>query len=150
MQSPERTRGVAARAVLCAALSSAALAYTGLAQAEVPFAPTRDVASKCRKLAYQAYPYQRPGHTQGSGARYALFKDCIDKPALSMMRARCCRRRARYRRRRNWVDCRHRGRRRNSRLHRLILPSDGMTARRFRPAPLDLVCGRRRSATSPA
>ncbi len=74
MQSPERTRGVAARAVLCAALSNAALAYTGLAQAEVPSAPTRDVASKCRKLAYQAYPYQRPGHTQGSGARYALFR----------------------------------------------------------------------------
>jgi hypothetical protein len=79
MQSKQRTRGVAARAILCAALSGATLAYTGLAQAEVPFAPTRDVANKCRQLAYHAYPRQQPGHTQGSGARYALFKDCIDK-----------------------------------------------------------------------
>lgn len=79
MQSQERTRGVAARAILCAALSGAAFAYAVPARAELPFPPTRDVASKCRTLAYRAYPYQRPGHTQGSGARYALFKDCIDK-----------------------------------------------------------------------
>jgi len=79
MQAQGQTHGVAARVILYVALSGAALAYTWPAQAEVPFAPTRAVASKCRKLAYQAYPYQQPGHTQGSGARYALFKDCIDK-----------------------------------------------------------------------
>jgi hypothetical protein len=79
MQSQERTCGIAARAIVCAALSSATLAYAGSAQAEVPVAPTREVASKCRSLAYRAYPNQRPGHTAGSGARYALFKDCIDK-----------------------------------------------------------------------
>lgn len=65
--------------MVCAALSSAALTCAGPSKAEVPFAPTREVASKCRSLAYRAYPIQRPGHTAGSGARYALFKDCLDK-----------------------------------------------------------------------
>jgi hypothetical protein len=79
MQSQERTHAVAARTILCAALWGAALTCAAPAQAEVPFAPTREVASKCRSLAYRAYPIQRPGHTAGSGARYALFKDCLDK-----------------------------------------------------------------------
>jgi hypothetical protein len=72
-----RQSGVVVRAMVCAALAGAV--FAGPVVAQVLLAPSRAVASKCRALAYRAYPYQRPGHTAGSGARYALFKDCLDK-----------------------------------------------------------------------
>jgi len=65
-------RGAAVLAIL-----GAALWHLGPAQAAA--APTREVAGKCRVLAYKVYPYERPGRSPGSGARYALFKDCVDK-----------------------------------------------------------------------
>jgi hypothetical protein len=61
------------------AILGAALCTIGLADAAPPIAPTRAVANKCRVLAYKVYPRQRPGSAPGSGARYALFKDCVDK-----------------------------------------------------------------------
>ena len=67
-------RGVAAATIICVALSCLWPAH-----AEVALAPTREVASKCRVLAYKAYPVQRPGHVPGSGDRYTLFKGCLDK-----------------------------------------------------------------------
>lgn len=49
------------------------------AHAELAPAPSREVASKCRALAYRVYPRERPGHAPGSGARYELFRDCVDR-----------------------------------------------------------------------
>jgi hypothetical protein len=73
VRPPARVAGRAfALTILCA------LACLEPARAQW-FAPTHDIASKCRALAYNIYPNQRPGHTAGSGARYSLFKDCLAK-----------------------------------------------------------------------
>ena len=61
------------------AILSVALCSVGPAEAAPPTAPTPAVAGKCRVLAYKVYPRERPGSAPGSGARYALFKDCIEK-----------------------------------------------------------------------
>jgi hypothetical protein len=61
------------------AILGAALCTIGPTDAAPQTAPTPAVAGKCRVLAYKVYPRERPGSAPGSGARYALFKDCIDK-----------------------------------------------------------------------
>jgi len=67
------------RRYAASAILGAALCAIGLADAAPSIASTRAVANKCRVLAYKVYPRQRPGSAPGSGARYALFKDCVDR-----------------------------------------------------------------------
>ena len=54
----------------------------GLLAATPAFAippPTAQVAKECLAASYKAYPYQRPGKTQGSGARYQFYRECLEK-----------------------------------------------------------------------
>jgi hypothetical protein len=41
--------------------------------------PSADVARKCMRYSYVAYPYKRPGSVKGSGDRQAYFMDCMAK-----------------------------------------------------------------------
>jgi hypothetical protein len=85
-------RGARSGATLRAALLASAIAslsgwlafgitgwHIAPAYAELAPAPSREVAGKCRALAYKAYPRERPGRSPGSGARYELFRDCVDR-----------------------------------------------------------------------
>lgn len=42
-------------------------------------APSAEVAKKCLRFAYIAYPYMRPGKAPASGDRQAYFKACLEK-----------------------------------------------------------------------
>jgi hypothetical protein len=59
-------------------LGLAALLSAGPAWALDP-PPTREVANECRVLAYKEFPYERPGKSKGSGARYQFYRDCVVK-----------------------------------------------------------------------
>jgi hypothetical protein len=48
----------------------------GLANAA---APSAEVAKRCMRYSYVAYPYKRPGAVRMSGDRQAYFKDCMAK-----------------------------------------------------------------------
>jgi hypothetical protein len=58
------------------ALGAAAPSQSALAQ---DFPLRREVATKCRFLAFLIYPTTRPGAHSANAVRYALFKDCVDK-----------------------------------------------------------------------
>lgn len=50
-----------------------------IAVAEVPVAPTPEVAKKCMIWSYRVYPYKRPGSVKGSPARGIYMRDCVAK-----------------------------------------------------------------------
>jgi hypothetical protein len=41
--------------------------------------PSAEVARKCMRYSYLAYPYKRPGSVPMSGNRQAYFRDCVAK-----------------------------------------------------------------------
>lgn len=41
--------------------------------------PNAEVARKCMRFSYLAYPYKRPGSVRMSGDRQSYFKDCMTK-----------------------------------------------------------------------
>jgi hypothetical protein len=41
--------------------------------------PNAEVARKCMRFSYSAYPYKRPGSVRMSGDRQSYFKDCMTK-----------------------------------------------------------------------
>lgn len=41
--------------------------------------PSPEVARKCMRLSYIAYPYKRPGSVKMSGERQSYFRDCMAK-----------------------------------------------------------------------
>lgn len=45
----------------------------------LPPPPTAQVAKECIVASYKAYPYERPGKSRGSGARYQFYRECIEK-----------------------------------------------------------------------
>ncbi len=47
--------------------------------AEVPVAPTPEVAKKCMIYSYRVYPWKRPGSVKGSPARGLYMRDCVAK-----------------------------------------------------------------------
>lgn len=49
------------------------------AAADVPVAPTPEVAQKCMIYSYRVYPYKRPGSVKGSPARGMYMRDCVAK-----------------------------------------------------------------------
>jgi hypothetical protein len=42
-------------------------------------APTAEVAKRCLRYAYIAYPFKRPGAVPMSGGRAVYFRDCLAK-----------------------------------------------------------------------
>lgn len=66
-------------------LGSATLAAIFLAlavsasMAELPVAPTPEVAKKCMIYSYRVYPWKRPGSVKGSPARGIYMRDCVAK-----------------------------------------------------------------------
>jgi hypothetical protein len=69
------TRFLLPPATLTAVLALAAA--LGLANASA--APSAEVAKRCMRYSYVAYPYKRPGAVPMSGDRQAYFKDCMAK-----------------------------------------------------------------------
>lgn len=67
------------KATFSVALVVMAVALPGLAPSESHAAPSAEVAKRCMKYSYIAYPYQRPGAVRMSGDRQAYFKDCMAK-----------------------------------------------------------------------
>ena len=55
------------------------LACAGLIPTGATAAPSADVARRCLKYSYLAYPYKRPGAARMSGDRQAYFKDCMSR-----------------------------------------------------------------------
>lgn len=47
--------------------------------AELPVAPTPEVAKKCMIYSYRVYPWKRPGSVKGSPARGIYMRDCVAK-----------------------------------------------------------------------
>lgn len=45
----------------------------------VPAGPSAEVARRCMRYAYVAYPYHRPGAVRMSGERQAYFKNCMEQ-----------------------------------------------------------------------
>lgn len=41
--------------------------------------PSPEVARKCMRFSYIAYPYKRPGSVKMSGDRQSYFRDCMAK-----------------------------------------------------------------------
>lgn len=58
-------------------IASFAVAVGSFQVAELPVAPTKEVANRCQTYSYLAYPYKRPGSVKGSGEREAYRRDCI-------------------------------------------------------------------------
>ncbi|KJC45194.1 hypothetical protein UB31_21095 [Bradyrhizobium sp. LTSP849] len=52
---------------------------SGLVPSAVAGGPSPEVARKCMRYSYIAYPYQRPGSVRMSGDRQTYFRDCMDK-----------------------------------------------------------------------
>jgi hypothetical protein len=67
------------KAGLCRALVCAILASATLAPANALAGPSAEVARKCMRYSYIAYPYKRPGSVRMSGDRQAYFRDCVAK-----------------------------------------------------------------------
>ena len=59
--------------------SAATVALSVSSSADVPVAPTAEVAKKCLIYSYRVYPYKRPGSVKGSPARDLYRRDCIAK-----------------------------------------------------------------------
>ena len=53
------------------------LILLALAPIEAWAAPSADVAKRCFRYSYIAFPFKRPGSAPGSGDRQAYFKDCL-------------------------------------------------------------------------
>lgn len=61
------------------ALTAALTLATALGLTNASAAPTAEVAKRCMRYSYVAYPFKRPGAVPMSGNRQAYFKDCMAK-----------------------------------------------------------------------
>lgn len=62
-----------------ASLALISLAVVAVSATAVRAAPTAEVAKRCLRYAYTAYPFKRPGAVPMSGDRQAYFQDCLGK-----------------------------------------------------------------------
>lgn len=63
-------------------VSAAIALITSVAAGGLPAAaagPSPEVARKCMRFSYVAYPYKRPGSVKMSGDRQSYFRDCMAK-----------------------------------------------------------------------
>jgi hypothetical protein len=61
------------------ALTAALTLATALGLTNASAAPSAEVAKRCMRYSYVAYPFKRPGAVPMSGNRQAYFKDCMAK-----------------------------------------------------------------------
>lgn len=64
--------------LFCGALALLVTADMG-APTDALAGPSAEVARKCMRFSYVAYPYQRPGVVKMSGDRQSYFRDCMTK-----------------------------------------------------------------------